>query len=52
MTVVRFEAGEKLIPESIKRLKKAFNGAGVKFSRQAGRVGVTVPDRDCKSDPL
>ena len=51
MTVVRFEAGETMLPQSVGKIESALVDAGVTFSGRNDRVGVTVTNRDCSSDP-
>jgi DNA-binding XRE family transcriptional regulator len=51
MTVVRFEAGEAMLAQSVEKIETALEGAGVQFSGRSDRVGVIVRNRDCRSDP-
>jgi transcriptional regulator with XRE-family HTH domain len=44
LTVARFESGRAISDESREAIEKALHDAGAKFSRQAGRIGVTVPE--------
>ena len=43
MTVVRFEDGKNVDPESAKAIAVALRNAGAKFSETAGRISVSVP---------
>lgn len=43
-TVARFELGENISDESLRRIKKALTDAGAQFTQRAGRVGAAVPE--------
>ena len=42
----RFEKGERVSDATVESIRGALEKAGAQFSRRAGRVGATVPERD------
>ncbi len=48
-TVLRFERDHRDIkPELIRAIRRAFEGAGVRFIDEAGRIGVTAPAKPAR----
>ena len=43
-TLNRFEKGEAIAPESLRRIEKALTDAGAQFTSRSGRIGATVPE--------
>ena len=45
-TAARFEAGGSINDDSQGKLRHALEAGGVLFTRRAGRIGATVPERE------